>query len=156
MVASQMARLRRRSKPLVFISASRRDSAWRELLKSKIDELNELEWWDDTKITPAQNWAEIEAAIQRAAIAVIFLSSAYLSSDTSIFELRRLGQEAASKKLKLFPIVLDDCIWGQYEFLRNKYVWDNGRPLGNLNDRAADKRFGQIAARILEIVKIWG
>ena len=156
MVASQMARLRRRSKPLVFISASRRDSAWRELLKSKIDELNELEWWDDTKITPAQNWAEIEAAIQRAAIAVIFLSSAYLSSDTSIFELRRLGQEAASKKLKLFPIVLDDCIWGQYEFLRNKYVWDNGRPLGNLNDRAADKRFGQIAARILEIVKTGG
>src|ERR1019366_5419747 len=41
------------AKPLVFISASHRDSAWRDRLKAKLQEQGQLDWWNDSKIEPS-------------------------------------------------------------------------------------------------------
>src|SRR5436190_2511424 len=69
-------------KRLIFFSASHEDYDWRDRLKSALDNLNaEVEWWDDSRIITGSNGLEeIDAAIGRASVAVVLLSTAYLNS----------------------------------------------------------------------------
>ena len=86
------------SKPLVFLSASHTDNKWRDGLRRRMDRYADyFEWWDDSKVGTGENWKEqVESAIQRASIAVVFLSRAYLSSDTALSELSKLGELAGA------------------------------------------------------------
>ena len=144
----------KREKPLVFISASRTDSVWREYLKTKLAEYaDQVQWWDDSRIEPGQDWrAAIDAAIQRASVAVIFISNAYLASQTATPELRRLGEETA-KKLRLFPILLEDCPWQQYAFLRDVQIWNDAKPIGGTSTKSARTEMGKVARSILDLLR---
>jgi hypothetical protein len=72
-----------KDKPLVFLSASRHDEEWREGLRKRLSRYSDyFEWWDDSKLGTSEKWQEkIYAAMQRASVAVVFLSQAYLSSN---------------------------------------------------------------------------
>jgi len=144
------------AKPLIFISASQADYSWRDRLKGIASERSEVlpvDWWDDSWILPGSVWKdEIEAAIRRASVAVIFLSPAYLSSDNAVSELGRLSTEAESRGLRLLPVVVEDCAWQQFESLRRIQIWSGARPLSNLSPPALDKELTGIANVILEWV----
>lgn len=141
-------------KPLIFISASDYNYDWRERIKGKLDQyVDQIEWWDDSRIDPSQNWkVEIDAAIARTSIAVVLLSNAYLESDTATSELVSLGELAEANKLKLFPILLEDCPWQQYAFLRKVQIWNGAKPIGDLNVQAAGIEAGRIAASLQSLV----
>jgi TIR domain-containing protein len=63
-------------KPLVFLSASREDEEWREGLRKRLNRYADyFEWWDDSRVGTGENWKEqVESAIQRTNVAVVFLS----------------------------------------------------------------------------------
>jgi len=118
--------------PLVFLSATRADEEWRAKLRKRLDRYADyFEWWDDSKINAGKNWQQqIDAAIGRARVAVVFLSGAYLESETATSELLRLGELHVAGRLKLFPILLEYCEWRQYRFLREVQIWNNAAPIG--------------------------
>ncbi|HSS75702.1 MAG TPA: P-loop NTPase fold protein [Thermoanaerobaculia bacterium] len=134
--------------PLVFISASHKDDEWRQRLRAEL-QAEQIEWWDDSRLPAGSLWeTEIEAAIERAAVAVVLLSPNYLSSDTATKELTQLGLLAASDRLSLFPIVLFPCPWEQFAFLRKVQIWSSARPVGELHAEALDREFDLIARAI--------
>jgi len=138
------------NKPLVFLSASHTDDEWREGLRKRMDRYADyFEWWDDSKIATGQDWQkEIDAAIERARLAVVFLSRAYLSSDTATTELSRLGELTDAGRLRLFPILLEPCDWKQYRVLRNAQIWNLATPIGDFDPEAASLELEKIAASI--------
>jgi len=91
--------------PLVFLSATRADEEWRVRLRMKLDRYADyFEWWDDSKINAGEKFQQqIDAAIQRASVAVVFLSRAYLESETATAELLHLGELQVAGRLTLFP-----------------------------------------------------
>lgn len=142
------------SKPLVFISANRSDYDWRDRLKNKIDAYgDQVEWWDDSKTAwrPASTWKPLtKLAMERAVVVVVLLSPAYLTSDISTSELMQLGEQADSRGLKLFPILLEECPWQQFRFLREVQVWNDAKPIGN---EPSDSELEKITKSILDLAK---
>ena len=137
-------------KPLVFLSATRVDNEWRERLRKRLDRhADYLEWWDDSKIGVTEMWkVRIDDAIKRASVAVVFLSRAYLQSETTTAELLHLGELTEAGKLRLFPILLEPCEWKQYRFLRETQIWNNATPIGDFSTEAAELELEKIAASI--------
>lgn len=137
-------------KPLVFLSASREDEEWREGLRKRLNRYADyFEWWDDSRVGTGENWKEqVESAIQRTNVAVVFLSRAYLASYTATSELEYLGAYAVVSKLKLFPILLEPCDWKQYPYLRDVQIWNQATPIGDLDQEARGLELEKIAASI--------
>src|ERR1044072_2725001 len=137
-------------KPLVFLSASHDDEEWRDGLRKRLSRYADyFEWWDDSKISVGGFWKdEIEAAIKRASVAVVFLSRAYLSSETAMAELLHLAELAGTGRLSLFPIVLEPCDWRVHPFLRNVQIWNKAIPIGDFDEEARGLELEKIAASI--------
>ena len=75
-------------RPLVFISASHKDTGWRDRLKAALEIDDRIQWWDDSRIDPGRRWAdEIQEALTRASVAVVLLSPEYLTSRNAMAEL---------------------------------------------------------------------
>jgi hypothetical protein len=142
-------------KPLVFISANQKDYAWRESLKAKLNNYSDIEWWDDSRIPTGTKWRdEIEVAINRACVAVVLISPAYLTSVTATSELIRLGQQAeGGNSLTLFPILLEKAAWQQYTAFRDVHIWAAARPIGHLNGEALDRELVAIAERVRDVAR---
>jgi hypothetical protein len=140
-------------KPLVFVSANYTDHKWRFGLEERMSRYADYyEWWDSSKLDPSKSWTDsIKAAIRRANVAVVFLSQAYLSSETARAELSQLGKRAGSGRLRLFPILLEPCEWQQYPFLKNAEIWNNATPIGDFDEKAAALELEKIAASIRDL-----
>lgn len=139
--------------PLVFLSATRADEEWRARLRKSLDRYtDDFEWWDDSKINAGEKWQQqIDAAIQRARVAVVFLSRAYLESETTTSELLHLGELQVAGRLTLFPILLEQCEWRQYRFLREVQIWNKATPIGELSAEAVERELENIAADIRKL-----
>jgi hypothetical protein len=141
-------------KPLVFISASTRDLDWENALAAKLSEFkDQIDWWNYVSFIGSKEWdSEIEAAIERTAVAIVLLSRAYLESDMAKGELLRFGEEAEFKKLTLFPIVLEECPWQQYRFLRNLQIWNDAKPIGPLSPKGVKTEMEKVARHVVGLL----
>jgi|SRR6185369_762244 len=146
--ATPLAERRFERKPLVFLSANHDDEEWHQGLRKRLDRYSDyFEWWDESKIVTSGIWKDqVDAAIQRASVAVVFLSRAYLSSDRTTLELSALGRLADVGQLTLFPILLEPCDWERYPFLKN--VWNQATPIGDFDAEARGLELEKIAASI--------
>src|SRR5215218_11405299 len=98
------------TRPTVFLSYSHRDEAWKERVATALKALelqNELVVWDDRRIAAGDGWfAEIEQAMNRAAVAVLLISTDFLASGfirgTEVPHLLKRRQEAGMRVIPLF------------------------------------------------------
>ena len=141
------------AKPLVFISASHKDKAWRGRLKTKLDAFaDQIEWWDDSKLQTSTEWPkQIEDAIKSARIAIILLSPDYVASSSARSELQRLKRGQRAGSLRLFPILLHDCDWREIEEIRDIQIWSMARPVARLKEDVVDYELEKIATAILTL-----
>jgi len=141
-------------KPLVFISATRTDHDWRDRLRTALLAYTDsLDWWDVSDLKGGEVLqSQVDYAIELASLAAVFLSSAYLSSETATSELIKLGGFTKVNKLKLFPILLEECEWQRHAFLKEVQIWNNARPIGNLSREEADLELEKIAAAIRDLL----
>jgi TIR domain len=98
--------------PTVFISYSHRDKEYLDRLLVHLRPLEmeqRIEVWDDTQITPGQDWQrEIEGALRRASVAVLLVSPDYLASEFVVRdELPRLLK--SSQDTAIIPVVVSPC-----------------------------------------------
>ena len=140
--------------PTVFISYSHKDREWKDKLVSHLNVLGyegRLESWDDQQIETGDDWRQqIDDAIDRASVAVLMISDAFLTSKFILEEevplfLERLQQ----KRLAIFPILIRDCAWDEVDWLRRLQVRTRGgRPLAAGTDAQIETGFADVAREI--------
>lgn len=122
----------------VFFSYSREDQRWLSELKTALAAGGNdvrLNVWDDSRISPSEQWPrEIEEALATAAAAVLLLSPDFFKSDyISRHELPPLIAAARHGELKLFPVIISACaheeITGTFQAIN-----DPAKPVATLND----------------------
>ena len=139
----------------IFISYSRHDVAWLQLLKVHLEPFvhgGRLRVWDDTRIPPGENWlAALLDALTRARVAVLLVSPDYLASPfVAREELPRILR-AAEEGLRIawIPVrasIVDTTAVGALQALRPP-----DQPLAALRGPAKDRALADIARRVCEV-----
>jgi hypothetical protein len=72
-----------------------------------------MDLWDDTRIKPGDDWfVEIDQALQGCQIALLLISDEFLSSTfIQKKEMTDLLQKHKDGGLRLYPVLLRDCLW---------------------------------------------
>jgi len=101
--------------------------------------------WTDREITPGEHWDDvIKARIQRADIALVLVSQAFLDSDyCQNVEI----QGFLSAKAHLFPVILSPCDWQRHEWLAQRQHLPG-------DDQTLEEHFADIGARKRLFLKI--
>lgn len=137
------------NEPLVIISSSETDAIWSDHLKRHLRaRAKRLEIWNLGETIRAEHIALGD----RTTVAVALVSGAYLSSPWTMAEIRVLADLNDRKKLPVLTVVLDDCPWEQFEFVNKVSIWNEGKPLGNIDDPSTSEKLDRITSRVLELV----
>jgi hypothetical protein len=112
--------------------------------------------WDDTTIETGDDWeAAINAAIARARVAVLLVSSDFLASDfITGKELPAIFQARAKDGLKIVWILVSACVYEQHGFDKIQAAHaDLKQPLDTLTEPMQNVALADIVRRhILELV----
>jgi hypothetical protein len=125
------------SKPLVYISYSLEDLRFVEQLLVFLRpyiRAGEFEMLDDSAIAVGSQWPpEMDRAIDRADVAIVLVSPAYLASTTiEDHELHRLLKKRNEGSLRILPLLVRPSAWAQTPLVYLP-VWPrNGRALDDL------------------------
>ena len=98
----------------VFVSYSHHDSEWLNRIRVHLRPLSGqrlLQMWDDTHISPGQEWRrEIEKALGSAACAILLVSPHFLASDfCTEEEIPRLLHSARDRGVTILPVIVSPC-----------------------------------------------
>lgn len=107
----------------VFISYSHVDKEYLEEIKRHFKPfLNQIDYWDDTKIQPGQKWkTEIANAINETKVAILLVSTDFLGSEfISTDELPPLLKAAEENGAVILTVILRPCLFEEFEEL-NQY-----------------------------------
>ncbi len=141
--------------PTIFISYSHRDERLKERLATHLSVLRgRLDVWDDRRLRAGDNWyAEIEAAIESADVAVMLISADFLSSDfISKEEVPRLLKRLQEDGLAMVPILVRSCAWKEIPWLSAMQIRPtNARPLTALKGNAREDALSALTVEIVEL-----
>lgn len=139
-------------KKKVFVSYSRKDSEWLDMIRRHFTPLSyHVEFWDDTKIKPGSKWKEeIESALEQADVALLLLSADFFSSEFILNEeVPKLLKAANEKGVLILAILINHCIYeffpniSQYQFLNDPKI-----PIASMNKAEIEKIWAD-AVRLL-------
>jgi len=143
----------------VFVSYAREDRRWaNELLTFLAPWIREkrVNLWDDSRIQPGASWrAEIESAIEEAAVAVLLVSKAFFASDfISEYELPILVERARTRQMRLAWVAVGYSAVEATPLWQFQAVNDPSRPLEALSVPQRNKAMVDIAKKIADAVTI--
>ena len=147
------------SKPLIFISYSHKDEAWKDRLVSHLGVLQHegyLEIWDDRRIEGGEDWyPEIEKAIGSANVAILLISADFLTSKFILNEeIPRLMERRATEGLRIFPVIFKPCAWQHVQWLTQMQARPKGgKAISGGSEHQIDTDIAAIADEIIYIVK---
>jgi hypothetical protein len=107
----------------VFISYSHQDKAYLEKLKRHFRPFrNKINFWDDSKILPGQEWKkEIIDALTKSKVAILLLSADFFNSEfIQDEELPKLLSSAEKDGCLILSVILKPCFFDEYPEI-NKY-----------------------------------
>jgi TIR domain len=98
----------------IFISYSHKDAKWLNEVKKHLSILehnHELIIWDDSKIKTGSDWKnEIDQSIKRCRVAILLVSTNFLSSEFILKkELPHILKAAKNDGLTIFNVILETC-----------------------------------------------
>ena len=151
---SFMPELKRTS---IFVSYSQRDRKTLEEFKQMLKPVlrsETLDLWDDSRIQTGDKWRdEIDQAIQRATLAVLLVSPAFLASDfIHKNELPPLLGKARVGGLRVCWICLDACFYARTPIGEYQAANDPKRPLKTLKGAARSQQVNAICEKLLAMV----
>ena len=138
----------------VFISYSHRDARWLERLQvylAPLERRGRIRRWDDTLITPGQQWErEIGTALERTRVAILLVSADFLASDfIARVELPHLLGIAEDGGTLIIPVVLDHCNFERCaELAQFQSINSPARPLETLSEPECKAVLARLAAAV--------
>ena len=93
-----------------------------------------LEVWDDTRITPGNEWClKIEHALETATVALLLISANSLTSEFILQrEIPLLLERRSNEGLRIIPIILEPCPWNTVAWLQQMEIRPkDARPLSD-------------------------
>jgi tetratricopeptide (TPR) repeat protein len=142
------------ARPLVFISYSHQDEAWKNRLVKQLRVLEregELVVWDDRRISAGDDWLpEIEAAMARARAAVLLISPDFLTSGFILGkEVPELLRRRQTDGLQVIPVIVHPCAWTAVSWLSKIQCRPkDGKELVSFNKPKAEKHLADLALEI--------
>ncbi|WP_459864655.1 TIR domain-containing protein, partial [Endothiovibrio diazotrophicus] len=138
----------------IFISYAHEDISWAKTIKKSLSILSykqDMEIWIDRAIETGERWEEtIYTSIEHSSIAILLLSSDFLSSDFILRkELPRIFAEKERRYLKVFPILIRHCPYTLHEELSKfQFFNDPERPYSSLQHWEIEKELTKLAYEI--------
>ena len=146
------------TKPTVFISYSHMDEDWKDRLVSHLGVLQHeglLDQWDDRRIGGGEGWyEEIQEAMTKASVAILLVSANFLTSKFILEEeVPRLMERREKEGMRIFPIIVKPCAWGQVKWLsRMNLRPKDGKALSGGNEHQIDTDLAAIANEVADII----
>nr|WP_315218423.1 toll/interleukin-1 receptor domain-containing protein [uncultured Flavobacterium sp.] len=129
----------------VFISYSHLDKEYLTDIQRHFKPfLNQIDFWDDTKIQPGQKWKnEIRNAINETKVAILLLSTDFLGSDfITSNELPPLLESAEKDGTVILIVILKPCLFEEFNEL-NQFQAMNppNHPISKMDDNEKEELF---------------
>jgi adenylate cyclase len=123
----------------LFISYSRRDENWRQLLRTHLQPYvtsRTVEVWDDTAIEAGASWKQaIDRAIEEASAAIFLVSPNLLASTFAMRqELAPVLQRARSRHVRLLWLPISASSYDETEFAGLQAATNPARPLDQMGE----------------------
>ncbi|MCK4760824.1 MAG: TIR domain-containing protein [Candidatus Aminicenantes bacterium] len=136
----------------IFISYSHQDEKWKDLLVKHLKVLEKeglsAVWYDD-KIEKGAYWqAEIETAIKNAQVAVLLISTDFLTSDfINRVEVPQILKRRQKEGLWVYPVIAEPCAWEQVKWLSAMQLAVK-EPLAGQDEVEIDKKLAALTNKI--------
>lgn len=144
----------------LFISYSHKNKRWLGKIKDALAVLETeelLDICDDTQIKPGSDWEkEIEKALKESRIALLLISAGFLASRfIQDKEFSVLLERQKSEGLRLYPLLLEDCLWEANEALKRLQIkmTDGFKPLEQCTVAARNTVLTEVARDIYHELK---
>ena len=127
----------------IFVSYAHADEKWLVKLQQHLKVLSkyydEIDCWDDTKIRGGDKWREeISAAIGKANVAILLVSTAFLASDfIPNDELPPILRKAEEEGTRVLPLIVSPCDFEDSELGEFQAINSPDRTLADLGDNEA-------------------
>jgi hypothetical protein len=162
-LAVRLARALRRSiargrRSTVFISYSHSDEVWKHRLVQHLGVLAAeglLEIWEDRHIGLGADWRPaIEAAMDKARVAVLLISADFLTSkfihDIEVPRLLKLRKSG----LRVIPVIVHSSPWQAVQWMQQIQHWPrDGRPLSEAPEAEAEAALAALAMEIRSLLR---
>ena len=113
----------------VFITYSHKDPQENKDLKTHLavmEQNGEIKIWDDNEILPGDEWyKDISNNLFTSDILLYLVSHTSLASENCNKELA----EALGEKIRVIPIILEDCDWRSHKVSKLEVLPDKGKPI---------------------------
>jgi 8-oxo-dGTP pyrophosphatase MutT (NUDIX family) len=146
-----------RDDEVIFFSYSHPDERWLQLLTRSLRPYlapTGLKIWSDAEIRPGEQWTEsIMAALASARVAILLVSTSYLSSEfVQKTELPAILEAARDNRLTVLWIALDHCAFDQFPIRHYQCLNDPARPLIDLDAAALNQKLDEISRAIRYVI----
>ena len=138
----------------IFISYSRKDEDWKNRLQEQLEVLaldDHFSVWEDSQITPGDNWlAEIKRELNQAKVAVMLISASFLTSPfIRAKEIPILVQRREQDGMQLIPLIVKPCAWQYVPWLSAiQGSSKDNLALSGLSEHNQDKELADLTIRI--------
>jgi hypothetical protein len=142
---------------LVFISYSRKDKRWLEMLQMHLKpyEREGIKVWDDTKIEYGKLWKpEIKKAINAAKVTILLISPHFLASDFIIDEeLPPLLAAAQNEGAIVIPLIIKHSAFANTKSISCYQAFNQPeKPLADLPTPKREEIFAKLTSYILNVM----
>jgi len=147
--------MRKRSK--IFISYSHSDEEWKDWLRVHLDvevKQNRVEVWDDRLTKTGEEYHRaINNSIMKADIAILLISSHFLSSNFIMGEeIPLILEQQKDRGLAIYPIIISACNWQDIDWLEAiQGVTKNNEPLEGRLDHEINQQFTKLTRELSSV-----
>lgn len=140
----------------VFVSYSHLDKEYLSDIQRHFKPfLNQIDFWDDTKIQPGQKWkSEIKNAIDETKVAILLLSTDFLGSDfITSNELPPLLESAEKDGTVILIVILKPCLFEEfYELNQFQAMNPPNHPVSKMDDNEREELFVNLVRQTKRIL----
>lgn len=141
--------------PTIFISYSRKDEKWCEAILDYFAPLvrqKKLHIWYDKMVSSGGRFEEqILEALEESDAVIFLVSTAFFASEFIWNKEIPMTMEKWKKgEVKIFPVLVNNCLWRYTEFANIQFSHDVAEPLLYLDDKRQNHEITKIVGDVIK------